>query len=123
VRCAEVGPVAVVPEVLCRYADGAAGDRLTNDRAKRVDGHRRFVAKHGAAMSPACRAYLGARVSLMDAGSQRGELALGPALLRRLPPRVSWILATEIAAARVGRLQGDPGRGMRRLHRAIGEAA
>jgi hypothetical protein len=57
---------------------------------------------------------------MLAAAGQRGELALGPELLRRLPPRVTWILGTEIAAARLGQLQGDPGRGMRRLHRAIG---
>ena len=118
VRCAAAGGVAVVPEALCRY-DGGDGDRLTNDRAKRLDGHRRFVEKHTDAMSPDCRAYLGARLELMAAPDQRHELTLGPRLLRQLPPRVAWILATEIAHARWGARRGDPGRGMRRLHRSI----
>ncbi|HYD08566.1 MAG TPA: hypothetical protein VEA78_00580, partial [Acidimicrobiales bacterium] len=98
-------------------------DRLTNDRAKRVEGHRRFLAKHGAAMSSDCRAYLGARIRLLAAGSQLAELALGPRFLATLPPRVSWILGREILAARAGERQGDPGRGMRRLHRSIEGAA
>lgn len=119
VRCADAGPVAVVPEVLCRYAAGD-GDRLTNDAAKREAGHRRFLAKHAASMSRDCRAYLDARIALMAAGSQAREWALGPRLVRTLPPRVSWILATEVLAARAGARAGDPGRGLRRLHRAIG---
>lgn len=118
VRCAVVGEVAVVPEVLCRYtADGS--DRLTNDLAKRLLGHERFAQRHAGAMSEHCRAYHRARRALMAAPARRAQALLGPRLLATLPPRVSWILAREIVAARAGAAVGDPGRGMRALHRSI----
>jgi glycosyltransferase involved in cell wall biosynthesis len=122
VRCAEHGALGVVPEVLCRYDAREGGVRLTTSSSKRIAGHRGYLAKHRRSMSHHCRAYVEARIDLMAAGSQTGELLLGPRLLLRLPPRVSWILGREIAAARWGASRDDPGRGMRTLHRLIGAA-
>lgn len=108
------GEAAVVPEVLARYTT-TGDDRLTTDTAKRVAGHDRIVARHGEAMSPSCRAYHRAR-RLLRLPRTAGTW---PRLLASTPPSVTAVLVTEIAAARAGARAGDPGRGLRRLHRSL----
>ncbi|MCU1485219.1 MAG: glycosyl transferase [Actinomycetia bacterium] len=111
------GEAVVVPEVLARYTT-TGDDRLTTDTAKRVAGHDRLVDRHGEEMSPACRAYHRAR-RLLRLPRTAGTW---PKVLASTPPSVTAVLAAEIAAARVGARAGDPGRGLRRLHRSL-EAA
>jgi glycosyltransferase involved in cell wall biosynthesis len=111
------GEAVVVPEVLARYTTAGA-DRLTTDTTKRVVGHDQLLDRHGAAMSPACRAYHRARRILRLPRS----LATWPRVVASTPPSVLTVLGTEIVAARLGSRAGDPGRGLRRLHQSL-EAA
>jgi hypothetical protein len=108
------GEAVIVPEVLVRYTT-TGGDRLTADTAKRVAGHDRMVERHGAGMTPSCRAYHRARrlLRLPRTGTT------WPRLLATTPPAVTTVLASEIAAAKIGARAGDPGRGLRRLHRSL----
>lgn len=104
----------VVDEVLCRYST-TGPDRLTSDTAKRVAGHDRLMERYGATMSPGCRSYHRARRLLRLPRTA----STWPRLLAGTAPSVTAILAAEVAAARRGRRAGDPGRGLRRLHRAL----
>jgi glycosyltransferase involved in cell wall biosynthesis len=116
--CSGTAGVATVPEVLARVTFHGVGQSAF-DRAIRMDGHERFVAKHRDAMGASCRDYHQARLGLMAAPTERERLALHMRYLRTLRPPVRRIVAREALAARFGRATGDPGRGPRTLLRLI----
>jgi GT2 family glycosyltransferase len=119
-RCARRGGVVIVPEPLCRYSARPDG-RLTTSPALRA-GWVAFVRKHASAMSTECLAYHRARLRLLGEEGL-GEGAAFAAVIATTPPRVTALVARESLAGRLGARAGDPGRGMRTLHRLVSGAA
>ena len=116
-ECNRLGPVAIVPEVLCEYVVHDEPDRLTNQLPKRLAGHELLLRRHGAAMSASCLAYHRARMRVLAATSRGAKIRLAPALLRDTPLVAIRALLTESVNGRIGRLRGDPARPMRHLQR------
>jgi len=117
-RCARRRPMETVPAVLYRYHQRPL-PRVSRDVSRRVAGRARFLAKHGADMTPRCRSYHEARLEIMATEGLSARARLGLSLTRRVPPAVAAAIAAESASARVGRLRGDPARSARTLLRLV----
>ena len=118
-RCSFDGPVHTVAHVGYLYTQHG-GSRVTRTSAAQVTGRRNFVAKHGAAMTPACRRYHEAVIAGYEHGRRGivGQLAPG----RGHPvagAAAGVVLATGFAAARVGRWRRDPGLPARLMSRLV----
>lgn len=116
-QCAAVGPITILPEVLCRYTVHDDG-RLTNPLQLRT-GRIAWLRKHSAAMSAECLAYHRARLRALGSGDGATRAAIAVKVVATSSARVTRIIAEESLAARLGQRAGDPGRGMRRLHQLI----
>jgi glycosyltransferase involved in cell wall biosynthesis len=116
-QCAAAGPIAILPEVLCRYTVHDDG-RLTNPLQLRT-GRIAWLRKHAAAMSAECLAYHRARLRVLGSGDGGARAALAVKIVATSSARVTRLIAEESLAARLGQRAGDPGRGMRRLHELI----
>jgi glycosyltransferase involved in cell wall biosynthesis len=116
-QCAEPGPIAILPEVLCRYTVHDDG-RLTNPHQLRT-GRIAWLRKHSAGMTAECLAYHRARLRVLGSGDGAARAALAVKVVATSSARVTRIIAEESLAARLGQRAGDPGRGMRRLHELI----
>ncbi len=109
-RCAQLRPIAAVPQVLYEYHQHR-GQRVTKEGFADLDGHRAFVDKHIAAMSPACLTYHRATL----AHEAEGRAAMGRELLAsaRTGPLAAGlagaVLATAGTASSLGIRRGDPG--------------
>ncbi len=117
-QCARGAAVAVVPEVLCRYA-AHGDDRITGSRDKRVTGRQAIVARYGGSMTTECRAYHEASIALIGVDAPASEAKVLAGLLTHGHAAAAWALTTAAIAGRLGDRAGDPGRGARRLHRVI----
>lgn len=106
-RLSAYGPLHVAPFVGFRYAQHG-GQRLSRQVGKQVAGRRAFVAKHGDAMTPACRLYHETVIAQFEGG----RAAMGETL-RHGPPAAAVVaaavLATSRATSRIGMRRGDPG--------------
>lgn len=116
-QCAAMGPIAILPEVLCRYVVHDDG-RLTNPHQLRT-GRIAWLRKHAASMSTECLAYHRARLRVLGSGDGATRAAVAVKVVATSSARVTRIIAEESLAARLGLRAGDPGRGMRRLHELI----
>lgn len=116
-QCSRFGPVAVVPEVLGEYVVHDEPERLTNQLAKRLEGHELLLGRHGDAMSPACLAYHRARMRILASTSRGEKMRLAPKLLRDTPALALRALLTESVNGRIARLTHDPGRPSRHLQK------
>ena len=109
-RCSEDGLVRTVPHVGYLYTQHR-GARVTRAAAAQITGRRNFVSKHGAAMSGACRLFH----ETVLAGYEHGR----PGMARGLVPGrgrrardvavVGALLASSLAAVKVGQRRRDPG--------------
>jgi glycosyltransferase involved in cell wall biosynthesis len=120
-RCARHGAVRTVPRPLYRYTQHRTS-RVTRTAHTQVEGRRRFLAKHGAAMTPACRCYHEAIVAGLDAGRGAVLSAVGHEA-RRAPGAGAEALALLAASAltsRIGLKRHDPGLQARTMRRLVG---
>jgi hypothetical protein len=113
-RCARRRPLATIPKPLYRYRQRRV-PRVTASNARRVEGRRRFAAKHHEDLSPLCRRFHTARQEIMATQGVRSRLVLAGQLASHLPPRLSTLLARQSFSARVGAMTADPGRSARTL--------
>jgi len=117
-QCADRAAVAVVPQVLCRYA-AHAGPRIAGSAAARIDGRRKIVEHHRTAMSDSCIAFNRARIELLDGEDAKTEASVLADLVRHGHTGAAWALTSAAVAGRLGDRARDPGRGARQLHRVI----
>lgn len=117
-RCARLGAIAVLPEVLGRLT--VHGDGRLSDPGSIVKGRRAFRARHEHLMSPACRAYNVAHET-MELGAGWGKRANVLRSMATSSPRATALLALEQSARQVGKVMGDPALDCRLLARAIGD--
>ena len=117
-RCSELAPMAMVPTPLYRYVQHADA-RVTTEPTAFAEGHGRFLAKHRAAMTPACIAHheLAIALTTRDRRAALDQLALVP----RHPTALgsATLLAGEALASRIGRRRQDPGLPLRLVARAL----
>ena len=117
-QCAGQSSVAVVPQVLCRYASHG-GPRITGSSTARVDGRQRIVDRYRASMSDECVAYNEASIALIGDEAASSEATVLAGLLRRGHMGAAWALTSAAIAGRLGDRARDPGRGARQLHRVV----
>lgn len=115
-KLAQHGPVHVVPEVLCTYRAGPH-PRITTARSARRAGRRVLLERLRSRMTRDCIGYHRVRVALEGRGPVSGALAAAPTLATH--PRVARVVAGASRAGRAGWRQGDPARGLRRLHELV----
>jgi hypothetical protein len=118
-RCAELAPLVLVPAPVYRYVQHT-GTRVTTSPSTHAEGHRRFLDKHRASMTPACIAHH----EMADALATRDRHAGLDQLARiaRHPANLgsAALLAGELVATRVGPRRDDPGLSLRLTARALG---
>ena len=68
-------------------------------------------------MTERCRAYHRAKIEIMTMTGVGARIALMRDLVKSGTPEVARLIARESVSARLGRLVGDPGRGLRTVHR------
>ena len=120
-RCAERGPVRTLPVVCYEYMQHG-GRRQTRATARQVEGRRRFLEKHGAAMTSSCRLYHEA-VLAGYSGGRRAMVDSLTAGARRAPfsaATAAALLAMGTTASRVGQRRGDPGLPARLMASLVG---
>jgi hypothetical protein len=118
-RCARLGSVVVVSEVLVRVTLQPAGEGLTRQLDARDVGHRRFLERHRTEMTGDCVAYHGARARIRAAATAGDKVRLLPSLAQGAPPIVRRALLTESIAGRIGAVRDDPALSMRQLLRVL----
>jgi len=101
-RLAQRAPVPVLPSPLYQYHQHGAA-RVTRTGTNAADGRRAFLAKHGDAMSAACRLYHEAVIALLDNDRPRAVRTAASS------PQAALMLATTYGSARVGLARSDPG--------------
>jgi len=109
-RCSHDGPVHTVPTVGYRYTQHG-GARVTRAVAAQITGRRNFLAKHGTAMTGACRLFHEVVLAGYEDGRAGMVRLLGPRRGRsgRDAAVVGFLLASSAAAARAGQRRRDPG--------------
>lgn len=105
-RCSRRGPIAVLPETLCRVRVHDQG-RLS-DRSSELRGLEAFARKHWSSLSKAERCYLRAHQTMLTEGRVMHRLAVLRSLVTS-SAGASVLLVTEQLARLLGRLLGDPG--------------
>jgi Glycosyl transferase family 2 len=109
-RCSQEGLVRTVPHVGYLYTQHG-GSRVTRTAEAQVTGRRNFLAKHGVAMSDACRLFH----ETVLAGYEHGRAAMVRSLVRspgrsaRDRASVALLLGSSAVLARAGQRRGDPG--------------
>jgi hypothetical protein len=106
VRCAELTGIGVVPRPLGQrtlHGDG----RLSDPRSK-LAGLQAFERRHGAAMTPAARAWLRAHQT-MELGTGWHKRANVARAVAQAPPRTAALLAVEQTVRQIGNARGDHG--------------
>lgn len=106
-RLAAHGPLHVVPFVGFRYAQHG-GQRLSRQVGKQVAGRRAFLAKHGDAMSSACRRYHETVIAQFEGGRPAMRRALRAGSVTDAAVAAT-VLATSRATHHLGVRRGDPG--------------
>jgi len=115
-RCAGERPVRTLPVACYRYAQHG-GDRVTKALDAQVAGRRHFLAKHGPAMTPACRLYHDTVLVALASG-RRASLEHLAHRARRTPHEaatVARVLVSSSLASHRGIRRGDPGLQARRM--------
>jgi len=107
VRCARVGGVEILPDVLCRFTVHA-GPRISLP-ARQQQGWERFLAKHGDAMSPSCLAYHRAHLEMFTDAGQGRRTEIARRLARTAPAATVALVSAEWLVTHAGRLVGQPG--------------
>jgi glycosyltransferase involved in cell wall biosynthesis len=118
VRCARVGAIGVLPEVLGRLT--VHGEGRLSDPSSIVEGRRMFRTRHEHLMSPACRAYNVAHET-MELGVGWGKRVNVLRSMATSSPRATALLLLEQTARQVGKVTRDPALDCRVLTRAIGD--
>ncbi|HUI03238.1 MAG TPA: glycosyltransferase family A protein [Acidimicrobiales bacterium] len=119
-RCAQERPVCTVPHVGYLYTQHG-GTRVTRSADAQAVGRRGFLAKHGAAMSSACRLYHQAVLAGYDGGrpAMAGALRAGAVSHPVGAGCAALVLAASLGAHRVGQRRGDPGLQARVMARLV----
>jgi hypothetical protein len=119
-RCSRERPIKTVPHVGYLYTQHG-GPRATRTAGTQIEGRRALLAKHGESMTTSCRLFH----ETVLAGYEEGRTGM----LRRLTaglggsPRdtafVAFLLASSLAASRVGQRRQDPGLQSRLMARLV----
>lgn len=119
-RCAEHGAVRTLPQPLYRYTQHGAS-RVTRAAGTQAEGRLGFLAKHGPAMSPACRSYHEAIVAGLGGGRRAALSAIGQVASRdpAAGAEALALLAASTATSRIGRRRHDPGLQARTMLRLV----
>jgi glycosyltransferase involved in cell wall biosynthesis len=109
-RCSEDGLVRTVPHVGYLYTQHR-GARVTRAAAAQITGRRNFVAKHGEAMSGACRLFHETVLAGYEHGRPGMARVLVPGRGRRARDVavVGALLGSSLAAVKFGQRRRDPG--------------
>jgi glycosyltransferase involved in cell wall biosynthesis len=109
-RCSHEGLVRMVPHVGYLYTQHG-GNRVTRAVEAQVTGRRNFVAKHGVAMSGACRLFHETVLAGYEHGRGAMVRGLGPGGGRSARDRASvgLLLASNFVSSRAGQRRRDPG--------------
>lgn len=105
-RCSRRTAIGVVPEVLATLT--VHGGPRRSARRSEHPGLVAFAARHGQAMTPACRAYHRAHQQ-MALGQGWGHRARVAAAVAAASGRAGPVLVAEQVARQLGRRRGDPG--------------
>ncbi len=108
-RCAQVRPIATVPDVLYAYHQHG-GVRVTRSGSGDLVGRKGFLDKHALSMSPSCRLYHECVVAQIEGGRSALIERLGSAY--RTPAVASAaaaVLSAGAAAGAIGTRRRDPG--------------
>jgi hypothetical protein len=122
-RCAQTRPIATIPEALYAYHQHGGG-RVTRVGSAPAVGRQRFLDKHAASMTPACRLYHELVVAQLEGG--RRQVLTRAAGSTRNPVaalQASAVLAAGAAASAIGIRRGDPGLPARMMANLLGARA
>lgn len=120
-RCAELAPLVLVPTPVYRYVQHT-GTRVTTSLSTHADGHRRFLEKHRASMTPACIAHHELADALATRDRRAGIAQLEAVVHHPANLGSAALLAGQLVATRVGPRRDDPGLSLRLAARALGPA-
>ncbi len=119
-RCSQERPLRTVPHVGYLYTQHG-GAHATRTPGSQIEGRRALVSKYGEMMTPSCRLFH----ETVLAGYEQGRAAM----VRHLAPRpgvgmtdaafVALLLASSLAASRVGQRRHDPGLQARLMARLV----
>jgi hypothetical protein len=103
-RVARDKPIRVIPDVCLLYQDSLGG-RISTDAARRIDGLRRLLQKHGKFWSAAERAFHESRLAAIAYSSGQGRWSR---IFRWRAPFASlYFLLKSLSSSRSNEVKGD----------------